>query len=439
MKITKIAINNFKNLKNFVIYPNKFNVIVGPNNSGKSNFIEFFKLIKKILRGDLYPFLEWDGYHNIAWKKKKIPIEFELELTEQGKLSDILSNYDEITNENLSKFVKTNLENEITIIRRYKIEFTESAEKVKILYEKFETEVPELNYFLSVEKSGEELKEKEGNNCIKASIEEDYVISREIVRFWEEHIKTNLDLSELYYWIVFDHFDENFEKKASINDFYLLEYLENSMLLYPIIFLYNSCCLFNLDIKHKPKIFPVEEEIKERGENILDVLAQMQFKTGRMPENIEFMTNKYFNGKIYFKGEAPGKLNLYLWDNELKIEISKENFPDGLIKALTILTVLELKPSILFIDEIENSLHPELLESMIKELKNFEGYVFITTHNPYVLDLVNPEEIIIFKREEEKVKTKKVTDYKNKDELLKELEELGISLGEKNISQDDVI
>ena len=57
----------------------------------------------------------------------------------------------------------------------------------------------------------------------------------------------------------------------------------------------------------------------------------------------------------------------------------------------------------------------------------------MTTHSPVVLDLVEPEEILVFKPDErgEGVEVKSVTDYKNKEELEKELEELGIKLSEK--------
>jgi putative ATP-dependent endonuclease of the OLD family len=45
MKIRKICINNFRNLKNINIYPAKTTVIVGENNAGKSNFIHALRLI----------------------------------------------------------------------------------------------------------------------------------------------------------------------------------------------------------------------------------------------------------------------------------------------------------------------------------------------------------------------------------------------------------
>ncbi len=56
---------------------------------------------------------------------------------------------------------------------------------------------------------------------------------------------------------------------------------------------------------------------------------------------------------------------------------------------------------------------------------------FVATHSPIVLDLVDPEEIWIFRPGEDGAEIRNVTEYKSKEELLRELEELGISLGEK--------
>jgi len=163
----------------------------------------------------------------------------------------------------------------------------------------------------------------------------------------------------------------------------------------------------------------------------LDILAQLQFKNGKLPDRIEYFVENYFNGKLYFKGTAPGRLNLYYSNG--RTEISKEHLPDGLVKALVVLTALEQNPSILLIDEIENSLHPELLEFLIAVLKEEGNCVFVTTHSPVVLDLVEPEEIFVFKPDErgEGIEVKNVTDYKSKEELEEELEELGLKLSEK--------
>lgn len=53
MKISRIECNNIKSFKNLSINLIDFNVIIGLNGSGKSNFILIFKFIKDILGSSL--------------------------------------------------------------------------------------------------------------------------------------------------------------------------------------------------------------------------------------------------------------------------------------------------------------------------------------------------------------------------------------------------
>ncbi len=167
----------------------------------------------------------------------------------------------------------------------------------------------------------------------------------------------------------------------------ILRYIFGSLYI-PFLIIHNSLVFFSLDlnkIKFVTKIFPKNVWPEERGENILDILAHIQFRNnGKLPDRIEYFVENYFGGKIYFEALSPGKLNLCFVKQGVKF--SKEHLPDGLLKGLAILTALELKPENLLIDEIENSLHPELLEFLINVLKEeAKGYVFITTHSLFFL------------------------------------------------------
>lgn len=67
MKLKKIEIKNFKSLKDCPIDLRDFNVVVGPNASGKTNLVELFKLLRKIyVDREPFPFLDWWGYDNVV-------------------------------------------------------------------------------------------------------------------------------------------------------------------------------------------------------------------------------------------------------------------------------------------------------------------------------------------------------------------------------------
>ena len=57
-----------------------------------------------------------------------------------------------------------------------------------------------------------------------------------------------------------------------------------------------------------------------------------------------------------------------------------------------------MKPSLLIIDEVENSLHPETLEKLLDELKSSETTVIITTHSPVVVDMTDPADLVIVEK-----------------------------------------
>jgi len=78
-------------------------------------------------------------------------------------------------------------------------------------------------------------------------------------------------------------------------------------------------------------------------------------------------------------------------------------------------------------------LHAELLEFLVRVLReDYGGCVFLTTHSPLVVDLVEDlEELWVFKPTGKGVEVRNAASYRGEEELRKELEELGLSLGYK--------
>ncbi len=461
VEITKITIRNFKNLKNVTIKPKKFNVLIGPNGSGKTNFLEFFKLLRKIyVERNPYPFLEWDGYENVVWNhQRSLPIEFEIENLESTTLTEFLKKY------SLVDEIKLEKDFDITISCRISASvWADRSENLKLLKETIEVEIPDFSYKFSIEKEGDSWKARlndreyalnkvedirslhfEISELIKDGLRfEDLGVTEDGIRDIIVEVEKNLPPNAMEKFV--QELEESIRSKGlpvkiviSLDKEQQLELpspqiihdsLLKKIIYKPMLAFFETIVLFSpniQEIKYKRKIIPRDESLNERGENTLDILALTQLKENKLPERIEYALENYFNGRGYFKN-----MNFYLYDLNSRTEFSKEHLPDGLIKLLVILTALEQNPSILLIDEIENSLHPELLEFIIGTLKeDCKGCVFVTTHSPIVLNLVEPEEIFIFKPTDDGVEIKNLTEYKSKEELMKELEELGITLGEK--------
>ncbi|ADX84890.1 AAA family ATPase [Saccharolobus islandicus] len=81
--INKITIRNFKSLESVDVDLKKINVLIGPNGSGKTAFVESLLLSRNIISKLLgySPFGMWWGYENVVYKRdtsRSIVIEFKI-------------------------------------------------------------------------------------------------------------------------------------------------------------------------------------------------------------------------------------------------------------------------------------------------------------------------------------------------------------------------
>lgn len=76
------------------------------------------------------------------------------------------------------------------------------------------------------------------------------------------------------------------------------------------------------------------------------------------------------------------------------------NFSDGTFKIIAILIILfspQIDVSLLCIEELENCLHPKALKTLISLFQqiSYEKNILLSTHSPYILNNVNPKDVII--------------------------------------------
>ncbi|MCF7954733.1 MAG: AAA family ATPase, partial [Phycisphaerae bacterium] len=78
--------------------------------------------------------------------------------------------------------------------------------------------------------------------------------------------------------------------------------------------------------------------------------------------------------------------------------VNIEEFSDGTIAVVALLAGIlspERKSPLIFIEELENYLHPAAISKLLQFLQDYssECQVVITTHSPYLLNGVNPEDV----------------------------------------------
>ena len=83
-----------------------------------------------------------------------------------------------------------------------------------------------------------------------------------------------------------------------------------------------------------------------------------------------------------------------------EVDASYGLVPDGVLKMLVLLAAMGiLGLSTIVVDELENSLHPAYLEFLMGVVRSSGKQLIATTNSPAVVDLLDPSEVILLKRE----------------------------------------
>lgn len=99
------------------------------------------------------------------------------------------------------------------------------------------------------------------------------------------------------------------------------------------------------------------------------------------------------------------KVYLELAERGFRERLPSWLFSTGTVRILALLAILRnpQPPSVVFVEEIENGLDPRTLHLLVSEIASFVeagGQVVVTTHSPYLLDLLDLSQIIVVERGE---------------------------------------
>ncbi|MCY3762563.1 MAG: AAA family ATPase, partial [Gemmatimonadetes bacterium] len=128
-----------------------------------------------------------------------------------------------------------------------------------------------------------------------------------------------------------------------------------------------------------------------------------------------------------------GRLLLRFNDKSFQDPFYPQQVSDGTLKVFAYLLLLEdpAPPPFLCIEEPENGLYPKLLETLANEFREHAtgskgSQVFVTTHQPYFVDALSPEEVwILEKGEDGFAKIRRAND----DQIVNNMVEEGLPLG----------
>jgi hypothetical protein len=193
------------------------------------------------------------------------------------------------------------------------------------------------------------------------------------------------------------------------------------------IFLERSVLLKHPDIGAISELQPFtgEERLDVRARNLPQVFYRLSAE-GRT-EYISIVLREAFGGVTVEPRSSAGRVFLVI--RERGIELPPPNIADGLIKALAIASAIELRPTMLLIDEVENSLHVKALKVIYDVLNSLEVPVIIATHSPALVDMAEPERVFVVSRGDDGG-TVVEPPYGDLERLKRRLNELGVSLSD---------
>ncbi|MCB9481623.1 MAG: AAA family ATPase [Desulfobacteraceae bacterium] len=179
-----------------------------------------------------------------------------------------------------------------------------------------------------------------------------------------------------------------------------------------------------------------QKNLNIHGDNLGNVVQYLEREHPKKFEKILESIAEKIPGiqKIHTKKTDDGRLLLCFNDRGFKDPFFSQQMSDGTLKVFAYLLLLEdpSPPPFLCVEEPENGLYHKLLETLASEFrrhataKKARSQVFITTHQPYLVNALNSEEVWILKKCNDGFsEIKRASDY----ELVKNMVSEGLPLG----------
>lgn len=179
-----------------------------------------------------------------------------------------------------------------------------------------------------------------------------------------------------------------------------------------------------------------QKHLNIHGDNLGNVV---QFMEREHPKRFQTILNRIADKipgikKIDTEKTNDGRLLLRFNDKGFSDPFYSQQMSDGTLKVFAYLLLLEdpTPPPFLCIEEPENGLYHKLLESLAMEFREHAtgrkggSQVFITTHQPYLVDALEPTEVwILEKRNDGFSNIRRASN----DELVKNMVSEGLPLG----------
>jgi predicted ATPase len=387
MQIKKIKVTNFKSFDELDVTLGGFNVLIGANASGKSNFINIFKCIRDLTDSGLNNAISMQGTEytrNINIGKSK-DLSFELQVDSKDASGVGYELNEKLIGTKAHEF-------------RYKIRLNFYVKKRGVKNIAEETLEMKCDFFKLIKKNGNF---EEG-----AKIKEGIII---IIRDEDGKLKCkqkprNLPIKEE---VILPPFC--LTKKISPT----MSFIEASAIVLPLSFslskFFRGFPIYDLDPKKAKSATSItgKTELEPDGSNFAIVLENI-LHDSKKAKTFSKLIKKFlpFIEDINVK-ELPDKSLI----TKIKEIYNKSEFlpafsiSDGTMNIAALIIALYFNNSpLIIIEEPERNIHPSLLSKVIEMMKdvseNLNKQIIVTTHNPEVVKYAGIENILLVRRDD---------------------------------------
>ena len=408
--LKQLILENWKSFRYAELPIDPLTVLIGTNASGKSNVVEALEFLQRIVRGeDIEAALAGDKTlpsirGGVEWAARKPETQFTLKAILQGEDENTDYLYSiTVQTKPVVQVLQERIEykkNDAHLLEEILINDTKSKKsffpELKILLQKnklhsdifkqVNNNVKELNELvkeISAAKNQNNEKKLQNNNQKEVESLTEILVNR--IKSINTKIKTlNIEKIEEKIDVLSHTLDKINLISSALTNIFILNPIPSKMRDYSLL----------------------SDTLESDASNIAGVLAALpNDQKVEIEASISAYAKNLPEGDIQkIWAEKVGRFGtdamLYceeLWKPGHITEIDARSMSDGTLRFIAILTALLTRPegSQLVIEEIDNGLHPsraELLVRMLREIGEKRKIdILITTHNPALLDALQPE------------------------------------------------
>jgi predicted ATPase len=379
--IEQISVSNFKSFKKIDVKLNDLNVLIGPNASGKSNFVNIFKFIRDIALHSLEDAISIQGgvdyFRNINIGRTE---NFSFKLVKPS----------ESPRERALIRIRTN--DFIKIINwKYNldIQFHKRGSGYRVVKDK-------ISLFINILKrikNGE--MEEVGNGTIEIENRRGR-IKYQFVTESDLEIKITDIVPTFFYEDIRLNTKECLLGKA--DPFPYIPFKESL----------GSIAFFDFDPKLPKSAVPITGKIglEEDGQNLAIVLKRVTSNSSSRRKFINLLSNVLpFIDRVAFQSISGRSLIFKLLEKYSKTDyLPSSLISDGTINIISLILALYFeRKQFIVMEEPERNVHPYLIKEIVSMLKDasLNKQIIITTHNPEVVKYIDHNDVLLISRDKE--------------------------------------